>query len=181
LPIRALPCHGAGRVKQHKTLAVKIPAGVDEGDRIRLSSEGEHGINGGPSGDLYVQIHLKAHPVFQREQNDLHCEMPISFTTAALGGEIDIPTLDGVAKIRVPPETQSGKTFRLRGKGIKGVRSNAHGDLLCHVVVETPVHLTERQKELLRELEESSRENSAHHNPRAKSWMDRVRDFFAAT
>lgn len=175
------PCHGAGRVKQHKTLAVKIPAGVDEGDRIRLSGEGEHGINGGPSGDLYVQIHLRPHPVFQREQNDLHCEMPISFTTAALGGEIDIPTLDGAAKIRVPPETQSGKTFRLRGKGIKGVRSHAQGDLLCHVVVETPVHLTERQKELLRELEESSRENSAHHNPRAKSWMDRVRDFFAAT
>ena len=174
-------CHGAGRVKQHKTLAVKIPAGVDEGDRIRLSGEGEHGINGGPSGDLYVQIHLKAHPVFQREQNDLHCEMPISFTTAALGGEIDIPTLDGAAKIRVPAETQSGKTFRLRGKGIKGVRSHTHGDLLYHVVVETPVHLTERQKELLRELEESSRENSDQHNPRAKSWMDRVRDFFAAT
>jgi DnaJ-class molecular chaperone len=166
-------CHGAGRVKQHKTLAVKIPAGVDEGDRIRLSGEGEHGINGGPSGDLYVQIHLKTHPVFQREQNDLHCEMPISFTTAALGGEIDIPTLDGAAKIRVYlPETQSGKIFRLRGKGIKGVRSNAHGDLLCHVVVETPVHLTERQKELLRELEESSRENSDQHNPRAnRGWI----------
>ncbi|MBN8453348.1 molecular chaperone DnaJ [Accumulibacter sp.] len=174
-------CHGAGRVKQHKTLAVKIPAGVDEGDRIRLSGEGEHGINGGPAGDLYVQIHLKPHAVFQREQNDLHCEMPISFTTAALGGEIDIPTLDGAAKIRVPAETQSGKVFRLRGKGIKGVRSNAHGDLLCHVVVETPVHLTERQKELLRELEDSSRDNAGHHNPRAKSWMDRVRDFFAAT
>ncbi|EXI89876.1 MAG: Heat shock protein J [Candidatus Accumulibacter sp. BA-94] len=174
-------CHGAGRVKQHKTLAVKIPAGVDEGDRIRLSAEGEHGINGGPAGDLYVQIHLKPHAVFQREQNDLHCEMPISFTTAALGGEIDIPTLDGAAKIRVPAETQSGKVFRLRGKGIKGVRSNAHGDLLCHVVVETPVHLTERQKELLRELEDSSRDNAGHHNPRAKSWMDRVRDFFAAT
>ncbi|MCP5230092.1 molecular chaperone DnaJ [Accumulibacter sp.] len=175
------PCHGAGRVKQHKTLAVKIPAGVDEGDRIRLSGEGEHGVNGGPSGDLYVQIHLKAHAVFQREQNDLHCEMPISFTTAALGGEIDIPTLDGAAKVRIPPETQSGKAFRLRGKGIKSVRSHAHGDLLCHVVVETPVHLTERQKELLRELEESSQENSGRHNPRAKSWMDRVRDFFAAT
>ncbi|EXI89207.1 MAG: Heat shock protein J [Candidatus Accumulibacter regalis] len=175
------PCHGAGRVKQHKTLAVKIPAGVDEGDRIRLSGEGEHGVNGGPAGDLYVQIHLKAHAVFQREQSDLHCEMPISFTTAALGGEIDIPTLDGAAKIRIPAETQSGKVFRLRGKGIKSVRSHAHGDLLCHVVVETPVHLTERQKELLRELEESSQENSGRHNPRAKSWMDRVRDFFAAT
>ena len=174
-------CHGAGRVKQHKTLAVKIPAGVDEGDRIRLSGEGEHGVNGGPSGDLYVQIHLKAHGVFQREQNDLHCEMPISFTTAALGGEIEIPTLDGAAKIRIPSETQSGKIFRLRGKGIKGVRSHTHGDLLCHVVVETPVSLTERQKELLRELDESSRDDAARHNPRAKSWMDRVRDFFAAS
>ena len=173
-------CQGAGRVKQHKTLAVKIPAGVDEGDRIRLSGEGEHGVNGGPSGDLYVQIHLKAHTVFQREQNDLHCEMPISFTTAALGGEIDIPTLDGVAQIKIPSETQSGKIFRLRGKGIKGVRSHAHGDLLCHVVVETPVNLTDRQKELLRELEESSSSDSARHNPRAKSWMDRVREFFAA-
>jgi len=173
-------CHGAGRVKQHKTLAVKIPAGVDEGDRIRLSGEGEHGINGGPSGDLYVQIHLKQHAVFQREQNDLHCEMPISFTTAALGGEIEIPTLDAVATIKIPAETQSGKVFRLRGKGIKGVRSHAHGDLLCHVVVETPVHLTERQKELLRELEESSRSEPGRHNPRAKSWMDKVRDFFAS-
>ena len=174
-------CHGAGRVKQHKTLAVKIPAGVDEGDRIRLSGEGEHGVNGGPSGDLYVQIHLKAHPVFQREQNDLHCEMPISFTTAALGGEIEIPTLDGAANLKIPAETQSGKIFRLRGKGIKGVRSHSHGDLLCHVVVETPVNLTERQKELLRELDESSKDDAERHNPRAKSWMDRVRDFFAAS
>jgi len=174
-------CHGAGRVKQHKTLAVKIPAGVDEGDRIRLSGEGEHGVNGGPSGDLYVQIHLKAHPVFQREQNDLHCEMPISFTTAALGGEIEIPTLDGAANLKIPAETQSGKIFRLRGKGIKGVRSHGHGDLLCHVVVETPVNLTERQKELLRELDESSKGDAERHNPRAKSWMDRVRDFFAAS
>ena len=172
-------CHGAGRVKQHKTLAVKIPAGVDEGDRIRLSGEGEHGINGGPSGDLYVQIHLKAHAVFQREGNDLHCEMPISFSTAALGGEIEIPTLDGAAKLRIPEETQSGKIFRLRGKGIKGVRSHAHGDLMCHVVVETPVNLTERQKELLRELEESSRVDAERHNPRAKSWMDKVKEFFA--
>ena len=174
-------CHGGGRVKQHKTLAVKIPAGVDEGDRIRLSGEGEHGVNGGPSGDLYVQIHLKAHPVFQREQNDLHCEMPISFTTAALGGEIEIPTLDGAANLKIPAETQSGKIFRLRGKGIKGVRSHNHGDLLCHVVVETPVNLTDRQKELLRELDESSKGDAERHNPRAKSWMDRVRDFFAAS
>ena len=174
-------CHGAGRVKQHKTLAVKIPAGVDAGDRIRLSGEGEHGVNGGPPGDLYVQIHLKAHPVFQREQNDLHCEMPISFATAALGGEIEIPTLDGAANLKIPPETQTGKVFRLRGKGIKGVRSGNQGDLLCHVVVETPVNLTDRQKELLREFDESSKEDAERHNPRAKSWMDRVRDYFAAS
>ena len=172
-------CGGVGRTKQHKTLSVKIPAGVDEGDRIRLAGEGEHGVNGGPPGDLYVQIHLKQHPVFTRDHNDLHCEMPISFTTAALGGEIEIPTLDGAAAIRIPPETQSGRVFRLRGKGIKGVRVHTHGDLMCHVVVETPVSLTDRQKELLRELEEStSRDNGAKHNPRAKSWMDKVKAFF---
>ena len=172
-------CHGAGRMKQHKTLSVKIPAGVDEGDRIRLSGEGEAGVNGGPPGDLYVVIHLKQHAVFQRDHNDLHCEMPISFTTAALGGEIEIPTLDGYAKIKIPAETQSGKIFRLRGKGIKGVRSSAHGDLLCHVVVETPVNLTARQRELLLELESINNKDSGEHNPRAKSWMDKVKEFFA--
>jgi molecular chaperone DnaJ len=172
-------CQGAGRIKQHKTLSVKIPAGVDEGDRIRLSGEGEAGVNGGPPGDLYVQLHLKPHAVFQRDHDDLHCEMPISFTIAALGGEIEIPTLSGSAGIRIPPETQSGKVFRLRGKGIKGVRSHAHGDLLCQMVVETPVHLTERQKELLRELEAINKKDSDRHNPRAKSWMDKVKEFFA--
>ena len=172
-------CQGAGRIKQHKTLSVKIPAGVDEGDRIRLSGEGEAGVNGGPPGDLYVQLHLKPHPVFQRDHDDLHCEMPVSFTVAALGGEIEIPTLSGSARIKIPAETQSGKIFRLRGKGIKGVRSHAHGDLLCHVVVETPVHLTERQKELLRELEAINVKDSDRHNPRAKSWMDKVKEFFA--
>lgn len=171
-------CQGSGRVKQHKTLAVRIPAGVDEGDRIRLSGEGEAGINGGPAGDLYVQIHLAPHDVFQRDHDDLHCEMPISFTTAALGGEIEIPTLDGSAKIKIPAETQSGKTFRLRGKGIKGVRSQAPGDLMCHVVVETPVSLTDRQKELLRELEAISQEHGAKHNPRAEGWMEKVKAFF---
>jgi len=173
-------CRGAGRVKQHKTLSVKIPSGIDNGDRIRLSGEGEHGVNGGPPGDLYVQIHVKRHPVFEREGDDLHCEMPISFTTAALGGEIEIPTLDGAAKIRVPHETQSGKVFRLRGKGIKGVRSSAPGDLMCHVVVETPVNLTDDQKDLLREFEAISQKNADRHNPRAKSWMDKVREFFGA-
>ncbi|HMV54972.1 MAG TPA: molecular chaperone DnaJ [Rhodocyclaceae bacterium] len=173
-------CHGAGRVKQHKTLQVKIPAGVDEGDRIRLAGEGEHGVNGGPPGDLFVQIHIKQHPVFQRDHNDLHCEMPVSFATAALGGEIEIPTLDGAAKIKIPAETQSGKVFRLRGKGIRGIRSSGPGDLMCHVVVETPVNLTDRQKELLREFEAISDKDAGRHNPRAKSWMDKVKDFFAS-
>jgi molecular chaperone DnaJ len=172
-------CNGNGRVKQHKTLSVKIPPGVDNDDRIRLSGEGELGSNGGSPGDLYVVIQLKSHSMFQRDHNDLHCEMPISFTTAALGGEIEIPTLDGKAMIKIPAETQSGKQFRLRGKGIKGVRSTSFGDLHCHVVVETPVNLTERQKELLRELSDLNAKNSDHHNPRAKSWMDKVKAFFS--
>ena len=172
-------CSGAGRVKHQKTLSVKIPAGVDEGDRIRLSGEGEAGVNSGPSGDLYVVVHIRAHEVFSREANDLHCEMPVSITKAALGGEIEIPTLDGYAKIKIPAETQSGKVFRLRGKGIKGVRSQTFGDLMCHVVVETPVNLTSRQKELLAELEEIIERDAGRHNPRAKSWMDRVKEFFA--
>lgn len=172
------PCGGAGRIKKHKTLAVKIPAGVDEGDRIRLSGEGEAGQNGGPSGDLYVVMQLKAHGVFTRDGNDLHCEMPVSFATAALGGEIEIPTLDGKAKIKISAETQSGKVYRLRGKGIKGIRSHNFGDLHCHVVVETPVNLTERQKELLREFEAINDGDSATHNPRAHSWMDKVKAFF---
>ena len=171
-------CSGNGRIKQHKTLSVKIPAGVDEGDRIRLSGEGESGVNGGPSGDLYVSIQIKPHAVFQRDHNDLHCEMPVSFTAAALGGDIEIPTLDGYAKIKIPSETQSGKIFRLRGKGIKGVRSSSFGDLLCHVVVETPVNLTARQKELLVELDTIDRKSAGHHNPRAKGWMEKVKQFF---
>ncbi len=179
IPDPCTTCHGSGRIKQHKTLTVKIPAGIDEGDRLRLSGEGEHGVNGGPPGDLYVQISIRPHPVFQRDGNDLHCEMPISFTTAALGGEIEIPTLDGAASIRIPAETQSGKVFRLRGKGIRGLRSSAAGDLMCHVVVETPVNLTEQQKELLREFDSLSQKDSARHNPRSKSWMDKVKDFFS--
>ncbi len=168
-------CHGQGRVKKHKTLSVKIPAGVDDGDRIRLAGEGEAGVNGGPPGDLYVQIHLKAHALFKRDGDDLHCEMPVSFATAALGGEVEIPTLDGHARLKVAPETQSGQVLRLKGKGIKGVRSSAPGDLYCHVVVETPVKLSSRQKELLREFESLSQQNN---NPKAQSFMDRVKEFF---
>ncbi len=171
-------CGGSGRVKRHKTLSVKIPVGVDEGDRIRLSGEGEAGVNGGPPGDLYVVIHLKSHPIFTREHNDLHCEMPISFGTAALGGEIEVPTLDGNVKLKVSPETQSGKVMRIRGKGIKGVRSSSTGDILCHLVVETPLNLTERQKELLKEFDSISHENRSRHIPKSESWMDKVKSFF---
>ncbi|MBF4990039.1 molecular chaperone DnaJ [Methylophilus sp. QUAN] len=172
-------CHGGGRVKQNKTLNVKIPAGVDEGDRIRLSGEGEAGVNGGPTGDLYVVVHLKEHPIFQREGANLHCEMPISFSTAALGGEIEVPTLDGAAKMKIPAETQTGSVFRLRGKGIKPLRSSEHGDLMVHVVVETPVRLTEKQKELLREFESSTQADAGKHSPKNKSWVDKARDFFS--
>jgi molecular chaperone DnaJ len=178
IPDPCVTCSGAGRIKKHKTLSVKIPAGVDQDDRIRLSGEGEAGLNGGPPGDLYVVVTLKPHQVFQREGSDLHCEMPIGFATAALGGEIEIPTLDGHAKIKIPPETQTGQVFRLRGKGIKAVRSNSLGDLFCHVAIETPVKLTSRQKELLREFEAINEQDPGAHNPRAKNWFDRVREFF---
>ncbi len=179
IPDPCRDCGGAGRVKKHKTLEVKIPAGIDEGMRLRHAGHGEPGVNGGPPGDLYVEIHIRKHAMFERDHDDLHCEMPISISTAALGGEIEIPTLEGMARLKIPAETQSGKVFRLRGKGIKNVRSHVHGDLMCHVVVETPVNLTERQKELLREFEEISSGNADRHNPKAKSWMDKVKDFFA--
>ncbi|MBC7781617.1 MAG: molecular chaperone DnaJ [Proteobacteria bacterium] len=179
VPTPCTECNGAGAVKKQKTLSVKIPAGVDDGDRIRLSGEGEAGANGGPSGDLYVVMHIKPHSIFKREQTDLHCDMPVSIATAALGGEIEIPTLDGQAKIRIPAETQTGKVFRLRGKGIKQVRGAGYGDLLCHVYVETPVNLTARQRELLEEFESITSEDPSLHNPQAKGWLDKVRDFFA--
>jgi molecular chaperone DnaJ len=180
IPTPCETCHGAGRVRKHKTLSVKIPAGVDQDDRIRLTGEGEAGVNGGPPGDLYVVVALKPHAVFQREGSDLHCEMPISFATAALGGEIEIPTLDGHATIKIPTETQTGQVFRLRGKGIKHVRGAQQGDLFCHVAIETPVKLTARQKELLREFESINELDPGAHNPRAKNWFDRVKDFFGS-
>ena len=178
IPDPCRDCGGAGRTKKQKTLEVKIPAGIDDGMRLRHAGHGEPGLNGGPPGDLYVEIHIRKHAVFERDHDDLHCEMPISITTAALGGEIEIPTLEGMARLKIPAETQSGKVFRLRGKGIKNVRNHVHGDLMCHVVVETPVNLTERQKELLREFEEISSGNATRHNPKAQGWMDKVRDFF---
>jgi len=171
-------CHGQGRVQNQKSLSVKVPAGVDNGDRIRLGGEGEAGLNGGPGGDLYVQIHVKPHPIFKRDDGDLMCEMPISISTAALGGELEVPTLKGRLKLKIPPETQSGKLFRMRGKGVKPVRSGVTGDLLCRVMVETPVKLNARQKELLREFEASIEHDSKQHNPQNASWMDRVKQFF---
>lgn len=172
-------CDGVGRTRRNKTLQVKIPAGIDDGMRIRSSGNGEPGINGGPPGDLFVEIHLKEHKIFQRENDDLHCELTIPFTTAALGGDIQVPTLNGKAEITIPEGTQSGKTFRLRGKGIKGVRGAYPGDLYCHFVVETPVKLTEEQKAILKQFEASLGEGGERHSPQSKSWTDRVKDFFS--
>ncbi len=172
------PCGGAGRIKRNKTLEVKIPVGIDNGMRIRSSGNGEPGTNGGPPGDLYVEIHIKPHAVFQREGDDLHCEMPISFVKATLGGEIEVPTLSGKVSFTIPEGTQSGKTFRLKAKGIKGVRSGYAGDLFCHVAVETPVKLTDKQKDLLKEFERLTVEGGAKHSPQSKGWMDKVKDFF---
>ncbi|KZN39094.1 molecular chaperone DnaJ [Pseudoalteromonas luteoviolacea] len=171
-------CHGQGRVEKTKTLSVKIPAGVDTGDRIRLSGEGEAGMHGAPAGDLYVQVSVREHPIFVRDGNNLYCEVPISYTTAALGGEIEVPTLDGRANLKIPSESQTGKMFRMRGKGVKSVRSGSVGDLICKVVIETPVNLNERQRELLRELEESMSGDTSKNRPKAQGFFDGVKKFF---
>ena len=171
-------CQGQGRVQDSKTISVKVPEGVDNGDRIRLSGEGEAGENNGPAGDLYVHINVKPHPIFAREGTDLHCDVPISFVAAALGGELEVPTLNGKVKLKIPPETQSGKMFRLRAKGVRSVRNSAKGDLLCRVVVETPVKLNHKQKELLRQFDETMQSSGARHSPQASSWLDGVKKFF---
>jgi len=171
-------CGGQGRVQEFKTLSVKIPAGVDTGDRIRLAGEGESGDAGGPAGDLYVHVKVKPHSIFTREDNNLFCEVPITFGTAVLGGELDVPTLDGRVKLRIPPETQSGKVFRMRSKGVRSVHGGETGDLLCRVVVETPVNLSRKQKDLLQEFEDSTREGGEKHSPRSSSWFDGVKKFF---
>ncbi|WP_158770113.1 MULTISPECIES: molecular chaperone DnaJ [unclassified Paraglaciecola] len=173
-------CHGQGRVEKTKTLSVKVPAGVDTGDRIRLSNEGEAGENGAPAGDLYVQVHVKQHKIFERDGNNLYCEVPLSFTRAAIGGEIEVPTLEGKVKLKVTPETQTGKMFRLRNKGVKSVRSGSVGDLICKVVIETPVNLNSRQKELLEELEESmgTGKDTAKNRPKESGFFDGVKKFF---
>lgn len=170
-------CHGQGRVEETKTLSVKVPPGVDNGDRIRLTGEGEAGTDGGPSGDLYVQIAVKEHEIFQREGKNLYCEVPISIIEACLGGEIEVPTLDGRVKLKVPEETQTGKLFRLRGKGVEPVRGGPAGDLLCRVVVETPVNLTSKQKDILRQLQDDLTGNNTH-SPKQSSWFDGMKNFF---
>ncbi len=170
--------HIWGRVRETRTLSVKVPPGVDNGDRIRLAGEGEAGPNGAPNGDLYVEVRVRPHRIFERDGDNLYCEVPVHFSTAALGGELELPTLDGQVKLKIPAETQTGKMFRLKGKGVKSVRSHRHGDLMCRVVVETPVRLNKEQKELLRQFEASYRGDNTEHNPRSDSWLKSVREFF---
>lgn len=171
-------CHGQGRTQQQKTLSVKIPAGVDDGDRIRLGGEGEAGMMGGGNGDLYVQVSVKEHDIFKRDDNDLYCEVPVSFITAALGGELDVPTLQGKIKLKIPAETQTNKLFRIRGKGVKSVRGHQVGDLLCRIHIETPVNLSAEQKEILHQFDESVKNDGKNHSPQQRSWFDRVKHFF---
>ncbi len=169
-------CHGQGRVEENKTLSVKVPPGVDTGDRIRLAGEGEAGDAGGPSGDLYVQVNVREHEFFQRDGKNLYCEVPISMFDACLGGEIEVPTLDGRVKLRIPAETQTGKLFRLRGKGVTSVRGGAAGDLMCRVVLETPVNLSSKQKDLLQQLRDDMK--GKKHSPRQESWFEGMKNFF---
>jgi len=171
-------CHGQGRTEETKTLSVKVPPGVDTGDRIRLTGEGEAGPEGGPSGDLYVQMSVRDHAIFERDGKHLFCDVPITFTDAALGGELEVPTLDGRVKLKIPAETQSGKLFRLRGKGVSPVRGGSTGDLLCRVVIETPVDLTKHQKELLQEFQQTMVEGGNKQSPKQTSWFEGVKHFF---
>ncbi|MBT3197136.1 MAG: molecular chaperone DnaJ [Gammaproteobacteria bacterium] len=173
-------CHGSGKVKKEKTLSVKIPGGVDSGDRVRLSGEGEGGENGGPSGDLFVEVVVKQHTIFTRDGDDLYCEIPVSIVSATLGGEVEVPCLGNAqcVKLKIPSGSQTSKLFRLRGKGVKSVRSSGTGDLLCRIVVETPVKLNNRQKELLKKFGESLEEKSEKHSPQHTSWLDKVKGFF---
>lgn len=175
-PCRA--CHGQGRTQDTKTLSVKIPPGVDTGDRIRLSGEGEMGETGGPPGDLYVQVHVKDHPIFTRDGANLYCEVPISFPKACLGGEVEVPTLSGKVALKIPAETQTGRLFRLSGKGVKPVRGGAVGDLMCRVRIETPVHLNKEQIDLIRQFDESLSGGGSKHSPQAHGWLDGVKQFF---
>jgi molecular chaperone DnaJ len=168
-------CKGAGRVERERTLSVNIPAGVETGTRIRLSGEGEAGLRGGPPGDLYIFIDVREHAIFQRDGLDLHCRVPVSFTTAALGGEVEVPTIDGGrSRVKVPAGAQSGKQMRLRGKGMPALRGGGSGDMMIELRVETPVNLSSRQKELLREFESLGEDN----HPEGSSFFSKVRNFW---
>lgn len=172
-------CGGQGRIQDQKTLSVKVPPGVDTGDRIRLAGQGEAGTMGGPAGDLYVQVEVREHNIFTRHAEHLYCDVPVSFVDAALGGELEVPTLDGRVNLKIPSETQTGKQFRLRGKGVdvSQVRGGGIGDLYCRVIVETPVKLTGKQKELLKEFASQTSENQ---RPQQSTWFDKVKNFFEA-
>lgn len=170
-------CHGNGTVQKTKTLQVKVPAGVDDGDQIRLAGEGQ-GSTAGSSGDLYVQIRIRQHPIFSRDGDNLYCEMPVSVAMAALGGEIEIPTLNGRAQLKIPPESQSERVFRLRSKGVRNVRSSEVGDLYCKIKLEIPVKLNRKQKDILREFDRMLKEGGERHTPRESSWSDRMKSFF---
>ncbi len=171
-------CHGRGRVRKTRTLSVKIPGGVDDGDRIRLSGEGEAGRNGGPAGDLYVELRVKPHKIFSRDGANLSCEVPVSIATATLGGEVELPTLNGVVSLKIPAGTQSGKVFRLRGKGVTTVRDPRLGDLFAEIAIETPINLTAEQKELLESFDALVQQGGDKHSPRADGWLDTVKRFF---
>jgi molecular chaperone DnaJ len=171
-------CKGQGWTRENKTLSVKIPAGVDVGDQVRLSGEGQAGERGGPAGDLFVEVNVKDHAIFTRDGTNLYCEVPISFIVATLGGDLGVPTLNGQVTLKVPAETQTGKLFRLRGKGVRSVRGGGVGDLMCRVLVETPVNLNRKQRELLEAFDESIRDSKKTHDPKSSSWLDNVKRFF---
>jgi len=172
-------CHGNGRVEEEKVLSVKIPAGVDNGDRVRLAGEGEAGPSGSPPGDLYVEVRVRPHAIFERDGDDLHCDVPIRISQAALGDSVRVPTLGGEAEIRVPAETQTGRVFRLRDKGVQSVRSRKPGDLYCKVVVETPVNLTPEQRQILEQFEATFvGEGARRHSPKSSTFLDGVKGFW---
>ena len=178
IPFPCADCNGSGRVQKNRTISIKIPSGVDNDDRIRLSNEGEAGINGGPAGDLYVDITVREHSIFTREGSNLFCNVPTSFSTAVLGGVVKVPTIDGAVNLTIPSETQSGKVFRLKGKGITSYRDTRIGDLYCKLQIETPVNLDSKQKSLLKQFEESINSSSKNHRPHKSSWKKSVKQFF---
>ena len=178
IPYPCADCNGSGRVQKNRTISIKIPSGVDNNDRIRLSNEGEAGINGGPAGDLYVDIAVREHSIFTREGSNLFCNVPTSYSTAVLGGVVKVPTIDGVVNLTIPSETQSGKVFRLKGKGITSYRDTRIGDLYCTLQIETPVNLDSEQKNLLKQFEESINSSSQNHRPHKSSWKKSVKQFF---